>query len=147
MWGLVLYIVSMVCFLRDQSLTLVMFRPKPGVSKGEEKLEDFIYLDGLCCCSVTMLCPTLCDPMDCSMPPSLSFTISQSLLKFHFQCPLSWWCYLTISSSVSPISFAFSLLQHQGLFQWVSYSPQVPKVLELQLQHLSFQWILKVDLL
>ena len=32
-----------------------------------------------CCCSVTQLCPTLCDPMDCQA--SLSFTISQSLLK------------------------------------------------------------------
>ena len=30
----------------------------------------------------TQSCPTLCDPMDCSTPTSLSFTISQSLLKF-----------------------------------------------------------------
>ena len=35
-----------------------------------------------CCCSVAQLCPVLCDPMDCSTPGSLSFTISQSLLKF-----------------------------------------------------------------
>ena len=34
-----------------------------------------------CCCSFTKLCATLCDPMDCSSPDSLSFTISQSLLK------------------------------------------------------------------
>ena len=33
------------------------------------------------CCSVTQLCPTLCNPMDCSMPGSLSFTISWSLLR------------------------------------------------------------------
>ena len=33
------------------------------------------------CCSVTQLCPTLCNPMNCSMPGFLSFTISQSLLK------------------------------------------------------------------
>ena len=32
-------------------------------------------------CSVAQLCPTLCNPMDCSMPGFLSFTISQSLLK------------------------------------------------------------------
>ena len=31
-----------------------------------------------CCCSVALSCPTLCNPMDCSMP---GFTISQSLLK------------------------------------------------------------------
>ena len=39
---------------------------------------------------------------------------------------------------------ALNLSQHQGLFQWGSYLYQVAKVLELQLQHLSFQWILKV---
>ena len=32
--------------------------------------------------SVAQLCPTLCDPMDCSIPGSLSITNSQSLLKF-----------------------------------------------------------------
>ena len=31
--------------------------------------------------SVTLSCPTLCDPMDCSTPDSLSITKSQSLLK------------------------------------------------------------------
>ena len=40
-----------------------------------------------------------------------------------------------------------NLFQHQGLFQWVSSSNQVAKVLELQLQHQSFQWIHKVDFL
>ena len=35
-----------------------------------------------CCCSVTKMCPTLCDPMDCSIPGFLSFTNSRSLLKF-----------------------------------------------------------------
>jgi len=56
-------------------------------------------------------------------------------------CQLSQWCHPTISSSVVP----FNLSQHQGLFQWVSSSHQVAKVLELQLQHQSFQWIFKVD--
>ena len=32
--------------------------------------------------SVAQSCPTLCDPMDCSTPASLTFTISWSLLKF-----------------------------------------------------------------
>ena len=54
-------------------------------------------------------------------------------------CPSSWWCHPTILSSVIP-SPAFNLSQHQGLFQWVSSSHQAPKVLELQLQHQSFQW-------
>ena len=37
--------------------------------------------------------------------------------------------------------------QHQGLFQWVSSLHQVTKVLELQLQHQSFQWIFRTDFL
>ena len=34
-----------------------------------------------CCCSVAQLYPTLCDPIDCSMPDFLSFTVSWSSLK------------------------------------------------------------------
>ena len=45
--------------------------------------------------------------------------------------------------SLSPL--AFNLSQHQGLFQWVSSSHQVAKVLELQLQHQS--WILQTRIL
>ena len=50
-----------------------------------------------------------------------------------------------------PLSFpsppAFNLSQHQGLFKWVSSSHQVAKVLEFQLQHQSFQWTPRTDLL
>ena len=42
-------------------------------------------------------------------------------------CPLSRWCLLTISSSSALSSFAFNFSQHQGLFQWLSSSHQVPK--------------------
>ena len=42
---------------------------------------------------------------------------------------------------------AFNLSQHQGLFQWVTSSCQVAKILELQLQHQSFQWIFRTDFL
>ena len=42
---------------------------------------------------------------------------------------------------------AFNLSKHQGLFRWVSSSHQVAKVLEFQLQHQSFQWTLRTDLL
>ena len=48
---------------------------------------------------------------------------------------------LQLSHPPSPPSPAFSLSQHQGLFQWVSSSHQVAQVLELHLQHQSFQWI------
>ena len=60
-------------------------------------------------------------------------------------CPSSQWCHPTISSSVIP--FSSYLLHYQGLFQWVSSLHQVAEVLELQLQHQSFQWIFRIDLL
>ena len=41
----------------------------------------------------------------------------------------------------------FNIFQYQGLFQWVSRWHQVPKVLELQLQHSSFQWVFRVNFL
>ena len=41
---------------------------------------------------------------------------------------------------------ALNLSQHQGLFQWVVCSHQMTKILELQLQHQSFQGIFRVDL-
>ena len=62
-------------------------------------------------------------------------------------CPLSRWCHPTISSSVGPSPPALKLSQHQGLFKWVSSSHQVARVLEFQLQHQSFQWILRTDFL
>ena len=64
-------------------------------------------------------------------------------------CPSSRWCHTTISSCHLSPSPAISFSQHQGLFQWVSSSHQVTKVLELQHQHQqqSFQWIFSVDFL
>ena len=52
--------------------------------------------------SVTQLCPTLCDPMDCSyarLPCPLTTPGAYPNL-----CLLSWWCHPTISSSVIPFS-------------------------------------------
>ena len=62
-------------------------------------------------------------------------------------CPLSRWSHPAISSSVAPFSSCLHPFQHQGLFQWVSSLHQVAKVLELQLQHQSFQSIFSVDFL
>ena len=85
------------------------------------------------CCSVTKSCPTPCDPMNCSTPgfswPSLS---PRACSKSY---PLSQWCCLTISSSVSPFSCSQSF-PASGSFP---VSHQVAKVLELQLQHQCFQ--------
>ena len=47
----------------------------------------------------------------------------------------------------SPSPPAFNLSQHQGLFQGVSSYHQEAKVLKLQFQHQSFQWIFRNDFL
>ena len=63
------------------------------------------------------------------------------------QTPVHW-----VSDAIQPShpllsasSPAFNLSQHQGLCKWVSSSYQMAKVLEFQLQHQYFQWILKTD--
>ena len=73
-------------------------------------------------------------------PPPFSRACSKS-------CPFSRWCHPTILSSVIPSPPVFNLSQHQGLFKWVGSSHQVVKVLELQLQHPSFQWKFRTDFL
>ena len=94
----------------------------------------FVYTH-CCCCSVTKLCPTLCHPMNCSMP---GFPVHHQLVEL----ALVHWVGDAIQLS-HPLSFssppAFNLSQHQGLFQWVNSSHEVARVLEFQLQHHSFQ--------
>ena len=95
--------------------------------------------------SVAQSCPTFCDPMNCSMPglPVHHQPLELTQTHVHWVCdaiqpshPLS-----------SPSLPAFILSQHQGLFQWVSSSHPAAKVLELQLQHQSFQWTFRTDFL
>ena len=75
--------------------------------------------------------------------PPLSFTIFQSLLKL---CPLSRWCHLTISSSVTLFFPPFSIFPRTRVFSSESVlCIRWSKVLELQ--HQSFQWIFRVDFL
>ena len=59
-------------------------------------------------------------------------------------CSLHQWCIPAISSSDALFSFCPQLSQHQGLFQWVDYLYQITRILELQLQHQSFQWIFRL---
>jgi len=109
------------------------------LSRSLESLNQFSSVQLLNCAW------TLCDPMNCSTP---GFPV-------HHQLPESTqthvhWIGDAIQPShplSSPSSPAFSLSQHQGLFQWVSSSHQVAKVLEFQLQHQSFQWTPRTDLL
>ena len=106
--------------------------------------------------SVTQSCLTLGDPMDCSTP---GLHVHHQLLEFT-QTHVHW-----VSDAIKPSHPllnpslpTFNLSQHQGLFQWVSFFHQVAKVLDfsispsnehsgLMLQHQSFQWTLRTDLL
>ena len=95
--------------------------------------------------SVTRSCPTLCDPMNCSMPG----------LPVHHQIPEFNQTHVHRVSDViqpshplsSPSPPVPSLSQHQSLFQWVNSSHEVAKVLEFQPQHQSFQRNPRADLL
>ena len=60
-------------------------------------------------------------------------------------CALSRWCHPTISSSAT--FFCLPSFPASGSFPWVGSLHQVAKVLELQLQHQSFQWIPRTGLL
>ena len=123
---------------------------------GEEAVEVDEYLYSVVgCCSVANSCLTLFDPMNCSPQTSLCFTISQSLLNLmsiESVMPSNHLLDLVNRSNCwnhlsFPSSLALNLSQHQGLFHWVGFSHQVAKVLALQLQHQSFQWIFRVDYL
>ena len=94
--------------------------------------------------SVAQSFPTLCDPVDFSMP---GLSVHHQLPEFT-QTHVHW-----VSDAIqpshpllSPSPPTFNLSQHQGLFQWVSSSHEVAKVLEFQLQHQSFQWTPRTDL-
>ena len=83
--------------------------------------------------------------MDCSTP---GFHVHHQLLE-PTQIHVHW-----VGDAIQPshplLSLsppAFNISQDQGLFKWVSSSHQVAKVLEFQLQHQSFQWIFRTDLL
>ena len=93
----------------------------------------------------SLSCVRLCDPMNCSMPG----------LPVHDQLPESTQTHVHwVGDAIQPphplLSLsppALNLSQHQGLFKLVSSPHQVAKVLEFQLQHQSFQWTPRTNLL
>ena len=82
--------------------------------------------------SVAQSCPTLCNPMNRSMPG----------LPVHHQLPEFTHTHVyRVGDAIQPSHPLLSLCppapnssQHQGLFQWVNSSHEVAKVLEFQLQ-------------
>ena len=78
--------------------------------------------------------------MNCSTPEFPVLHCLPELAQTHVR-----WLSAAIPPSHPLSPPALNLSQHQGLSQWVSFSHQVAKVLELQLQPQPFQWIFKVD--
>ena len=79
--------------------------------------------------------------MDCSTP---GFPVHHCLLKLAQTHVHRVGDAIQLSHILSSPSLpALNLSQHHGLFQWVSSSPQVSKVLELQ--HQSFPWIFRIS--
>ena len=115
-----------------------------GITSLSWSLLRTFFSDSVQFSSIAQSCPTLCDPIDSSMP---GLPVHHQLLEFtqtHVH-----WAGDAIQPShplSSPSSPAFNLSQHQALFKWVSTLHQVAKVLEFQLQHQSFQWTPRSDL-
>ena len=97
-------------------------------SDTEQKLVFLLMASNHQFSSVTQSCLTLCDPMDCSTPGPHVHHQFPEFTQIHVH-----WVGDEIQPShplSSPSPPTFNLSRHQGLFQWVSSSHQVAKVLE-----------------
>ena len=128
-------------FLEEGMATHSVFLP--GKSHGQRSLVG--YSPSVQFSSVAQLCPTLCNPMNCSMPSLPVYHQLPEPTQTHVH-----WVGDGIQPShplSSPSLPALNLSQQQGPFKWVSFSHQVAKVLEFQLQHQSLPWTPRNNLL
>ena len=127
---------------RRDSKVLIVFYFMCGI-KGTQMSLHFSYL--IVVAQLLSRVQLFAAPWTAACQASLSITNSQEPIQTHVL-----WVGDAIQTShplLSPSLPALSLSQHQDLFQWVSILHQVAKVLELQLQHQSFQWIFRVGFL
>ena len=96
--------------------------------------------NNLICFSIAKSCPVLCNPMDCSMP---GFPVHHHLPEFA-QTHVHWVMGANHLILCCPLLLP-SIFHNIRFFQWVGSSHQIAKVMDLQLQHQSFQWIFRVD--
>ena len=97
------------------------------------------------CCLISKSWLAVNRPMNCSTPGFPVLHCLSEIAQTHV-------CWVSDATQPShPLSLASSLAlnlsQHQGLFQWVSSLHVVAKVLELQLEHQSLQWIFRTNFL
>ena len=127
--GIILSVAISDWHLSPSSRHLRFFHVLPWLDSSvvfSSELYSFIWMFS----SVAQLCLTICDPMDCS---TRGFPVIHPLPELT-QTHVHWvGDAIQPSHSLSSPSPAFSLSQHQGLFQWVSSLHQVAIVLELQL--------------
>ena len=107
--------------------------------------QPFQWISSVQFSSVTESCPILCRPMNHS---TSGLPVHHQLLEFTQTHVHRVGDAIQPSHSLSsPSTPAFNLFLHLDLFKWVSSSHQVVKILEFQLQHQSFQWTPRTDLL
>ena len=111
--------------------SIFLFFPPPCVFGRSSGHQSGNLKTKSCCCLVAQSCPTLCDPMDCSMPG----------LPVHNQLPEFTQTHVhRVNDAIqlshpllSPSPPTHNPSQHQSLFQWVNSSHEAAKVLEFQL--------------
>ena len=88
------------------------WRSKYTASLHKHDYHTSLIMTSCCWCSVAQLCPTLCDPMDCSMPGSSVLPCLPEFAQIHIHL---------VSDAIYPSyplpsssPFAFSLSQHQS---------------------------------
>ena len=95
--------------------------------------------------SVTQSCPTICNPMNCSMQ---GLPVHHHLLEFtQTHVHRAGDAIQPTHPLLSPFPPSPNPSQHQSLFQWVNSLHEVAKGLESQLKHHSFQRTPRADLL
>ena len=116
-----IYMTPFTCCSKSMSFSVIF--PLPG--RGRKEVQSLSHVQ------------LFATPMDCSTP---GFHVNRQLPD-HAQIHVH-----RVSDAIqpshpllSPSPPAFNFCQHQGLFQGVSSLHQVIEVLELQLQHQSFQ--------
>ena len=145
-WKQVVMEILMKCCLFWSSCIIFCYLVTRGKRKNRAFYTLVTALCGSCSGSVSKWGPALFNLRDYRMAglPVLHYLLEIAQTHVHWVSDAIW-----PSHPVSPPSpIALNLSQHQGLFQCLSpVWHQVAKVLELQLQHQSFQWVFRVDFL
>ena len=139
--------MAWICRVFPTALPCICSKVFHGIKIRKTNTQSIVTQDsilGFCCCSVTKSCPTLVTPWTAAGQASLSFTVSQSLLKFmsiESVMPsnhLILCCSLFLLPSIFPRVRVFSdeLALH---IRW-------PKYWSFN-QHQSFQWVFRVNFL